>query len=211
MALELGQSLWIGIGIAFISFALSSSFLPVHLELMEKFEKAAFPIGSTILLSSFVIAWKFPFLAPKKLKGSKFKPVYLVLSVFLIAFGWLLLSSSFWLLGSALAPQITIQDLPAFIFATSLSMVVSILVLLVPNGLGVREGVLVFSLGSLFSVPLAIVYATLTRLLVTICELTCAFIMSRVHRHLTRSAKKGSNQGDIAAVDQRNGSKPQQP
>jgi hypothetical protein len=188
MALELGQSLWIGIGIALLSFSNSNFF---NLGGLEKFQKAAIPFGSLILLSSVLIAWNFSLIAPKGLKEKRFRPKFLVLSVVLIAFGWFLLSFSFWLLGTALTPQITGRDLQAFIYATSLSMVVSILVLFVPNGLGVREGVLVLSLGNVLSVPLAIVYATLTRLLVTICELSSAFIMSQVHRYAMRREKDG--------------------
>ena len=180
MALELGQTLLLGAGIAFLTFSTPSS---LGIGGLEKIQKVAFPFGILIILGSVITAWIFPFIAPKAFKAKPLRPEFLFASVILITMGWFMLSFSFWLLGTSLTPLITAHDLQTFVFATSLSIVTSILFLLAPNGLGVREGVLVFVLGSVLSIPLAIVFAAAARLLVTICELSSAFLMSLYHRY----------------------------
>lgn len=180
MAFELGQTLLIGIGIAFVSYSAQAGLEIVGL---ENIHKVAFPLGMLIILASYGIAWFFPFLMPQVVKTKPLQPKFLFTSVLLITLSWCMLSFSFWLLGTSITPIITVQTLRVFILATSVSMVAGIIIIFVPNGLGIREGVMVLVLGTTLGIPLAIVFAAMTRLVVTVCELTSAFLMGLVYRH----------------------------
>jgi hypothetical protein len=56
------------------------------------------------------------------------------------------------------------------------ALALGILAIIVPSGLGVREGAFTFSLQYFISADIAIVFAIATRILMTIAELLCAGI-----------------------------------
>ena len=92
--------------------------------------------------------------------------------------GWILFGISFWFLGAALVP-VSLMLLPHFLFAIVGSFLVSLAVLVIPGGIGVRESVMVFLLGAVVGDTPATLIAISSRLVWLLSELA-AFFMARI-------------------------------
>jgi uncharacterized membrane protein YbhN (UPF0104 family) len=91
---------------------------------------------------------------------------------------WLLFGMAFWLLGASLTP-LPYAGIPVFIFTLAASLIISLLTIFVPGGIGVRESVMVFILStSYLSAPVAVIVAALSRLVVILSELLSAFLIT---------------------------------
>jgi uncharacterized membrane protein YbhN (UPF0104 family) len=91
--------------------------------------------------------------------------------------GWILFGISFWCLGSSLMP-FNFTDIKLFTFTLATSFLVGLAVLFVPGGIGIRESLMVFFLGPFMTGPIAVLVATISRIVLVLCELTSALIMN---------------------------------
>ena len=87
----------------------------------------------------------------------------------LLITAWLLLGLAFHLLVTAVYPA-GWQALPISAFALIVSFLISLAVIFIPNGIGVREGLMAYLLGAIVPPGPASVIALLARLLLIICE-----------------------------------------
>ena len=111
-----------------------------------------------------------------KIFGFRIKPVPIILSIVIFAFNWNLLGLSMWHLTQALGHPGEL-DIIIYTSVVTISFIVGILVLPVPGGIGVREGMLVFLL-SKFSTSIPVEYlAGISRLQIIIGELVMAGII----------------------------------
>jgi glycosyltransferase 2 family protein len=115
--------------------------------------------GLILLLPSIL-----PFLCQRvwnhPLRFSKLTYAYAVMAM---AAGWLAFGLAFWLLGASLT-KVLPGTLPNFIFAIVGSFWVSLIVLVVPAGIGVRESIIVLLLGPVIGPSPAVVIAIVSRL-----------------------------------------------
>ncbi|GAP62698.1 hypothetical protein ARMA_1121 [Ardenticatena maritima] len=86
------------------------------------------------------------------------------LAVLAMATGWLCFGIGFWALAATLQP-VALNMLPHFIFIVVGAFSVSLAVLFVPGGIGVRESVITFLLSPLLGASAAVMVATLSRIL----------------------------------------------
>jgi uncharacterized membrane protein YbhN (UPF0104 family) len=82
---------------------------------------------------------------------------------------WLLLGSGFCLLTAALYP-FQVGQVPSLLFALTSSYLISLLIIFVPTGIGVRESALTFLLSVWMPPPIAALMAILTRLVLVVGE-----------------------------------------
>ncbi len=94
----------------------------------------------------------------------------ILLALTLDSAGWLALGLSAWFLGRSV-DSISLTVIPDFIAATIVAAEVSFLVLFVPFGLGIREGVLTLGLSLVVAAPIAATIAIGTRLILILGEL----------------------------------------
>jgi hypothetical protein len=92
------------------------------------------------------------------------------------ALGWILLALSLSWMPNAIHFEAE-TSFARYIFALCAAMVAGILFIFVPYGIGVREGVLVLLLGDLFPLPVALLFAVASRVVIIIGELV-AFLLS---------------------------------
>jgi len=88
---------------------------------------------------------------------------------------WTLFGTSIWLTARAVAP-VPIAQLPVVVAAGALAAVVGFLAVFAPAGLGVREAVLLIVLGQALGPEAAVLTAVLSRLLMTLVDITLAGI-----------------------------------
>jgi uncharacterized membrane protein YbhN (UPF0104 family) len=100
------------------------------------------------------------------------------LSVFVIIVGWLCFGISFWMLGASLFPLSTAQ-ISLFMFAVAGSFLVSLAIIVIPGGIGVRESVMVYLLGPVIGSAPALLIAASSRFVWLICELSAAWTARR--------------------------------
>ncbi|MBG0784432.1 MAG: flippase-like domain-containing protein [Anaerolineaceae bacterium] len=113
----------------------------------------------------------------------KYQPKYYWISILLIFSGWLVMSCVYWLIVNSLDVQNF--SLLSAIFFNSTSFTISNLMIPVPNGLVVREAVLVLLGGGFYSDISMVLSSTLFRLLILFAESIIAllfFIISSIIR-----------------------------
>lgn len=133
-----------------------------------------------IKIGLFLTACLLPVLLPKIVRSInpiatkiRINTYPLVLSSLSILSGWLLFGIAFWLLGNAVQP-ISVVDIPIFIFTLAASFLIGLLIIVIPASIGVRESLMVFFLANILPAPIAVIIASLSRLILTICELVSA-------------------------------------
>jgi hypothetical protein len=94
-------------------------------------------------------------------------------AVLAILIGWLCFGTSFWFLAAALTP-VEISSWPIFLFSIVGSSLLSLIIPLLPGGLGVRESALTFLLSPMLGAGLAALVATLSRLTWFVSEVSAA-------------------------------------
>jgi len=87
----------------------------------------------------------------------------------LLIAAWLLLGLAFHLLVTAVYP-VGWQALPISVFALIVSFLISLAVIFIPNGIGVRESLMAYLLGAIVPPGPASMIAILARLILIICE-----------------------------------------
>jgi hypothetical protein len=148
-------------------------------------------LGVAMLLAGLL----FPILGPKtvlrRLLGNQ--PVcsrYLLLSFLTILLNWLVLGLAFCLTVLALGFG-SLRAYPFFTFTFSSSLVIGLLALPVPNGLGVREAIMAFLLGQVMPVPVAVLASGVSRLEILVGELV-SVLASGIFRRL-KTQKTGDH------------------
>jgi hypothetical protein len=128
-------------------------------------------------------------------EGVRMRPGFITLSGLVITANWLLHGLGLWLISAAFGVFLA-GALPFLVFAFSISLVTGILVIFVPNGLGVREGIMVILLGHLMPQPLALLAAAVSRLTLVTGEFALVGIASLVHW------LRGKRAGDARRADE---------
>jgi len=122
----------------------------------------------------FLLVLAGPFVLKLKIKQSMtFFPFFFSLAILLLFINWNVLGVSLWLTSAAIHPLLT-KNISVYTFSFTTSVVGGILVLPIPQGIGIREGLMVFLLKMLAQTPDALVLATLSRLQIILGELLAA-------------------------------------
>jgi len=98
-----------------------------------------------------------------------------IIYVLCYSVSWLLFGLAFLIFVKSMA-QASFDMYPSLTGAFAFSVNIGFLALFVPGGIGVREGILVLLLSSLFPLPIATLISLLARLWVTLAELLCFLI-----------------------------------
>lgn len=104
------------------------------------------------------------------------KVVYVLLAML---FTWALLGMGFCFLVEAVY-EVSPHNIPLYIFTLAISFNLSLLVVLVPTGIGVRESILAALLGSSMPPAMASIVAILARLILIVAEVISFAIASRL-------------------------------
>jgi uncharacterized membrane protein YbhN (UPF0104 family) len=95
---------------------------------------------------------------------------------------WLLFGLAFWLLGASMTP-VPYTRIPLFIFTLAVSLIIGLVIIFVPGGLGIRESIMVLVLSpNYLSAPVAVIVAALSRLIVILSELFSVFLIEITFR-----------------------------
>lgn len=105
------------------------------------------------------------------------RPLVLILALFVLA--WFVLGLAVYSLINALYP-VDLAVLPGFISCWAAASVVSLAVVFVPTGIGVKEGALAFLLAFYLPAAVASVVAILTRVVVIVSEVLCFLIAQKL-------------------------------
>jgi uncharacterized membrane protein YbhN (UPF0104 family) len=133
-------------------------------------------VGLFFLVLPFVLAAMKPhWLLQKSAGRESIKLKWLSGSYLSVCLGWIFLGGSLQAFITAIG-VVNSVDLPFFIFAFTASLLVGILVIPVPNGLGIREGLMAYFLSQVVSMPIAILAAIFSRLAITLGELIWVII-----------------------------------
>jgi hypothetical protein len=104
------------------------------------------------------------------------RPGPLLAAYLTITAGWLSFGVSFWSIGRSL-DNLSLTNVPVFTFALALSFLVSMAVIVVPAGLGVRESAIVLILAPYVSGPVAVLIAALARVVLLVSEFGSAGLL----------------------------------
>jgi uncharacterized membrane protein YbhN (UPF0104 family) len=85
------------------------------------------------------------------------------------------------MLAAAFQP-VSAYDIPLFVFTLVASFLIGLAVIVVPSGIGIREGVMVLILGAYMPEPLAVLLAALSRVVLFLSELTSVFLLKAILR-----------------------------
>ncbi|HLE50667.1 MAG TPA: lysylphosphatidylglycerol synthase domain-containing protein [Anaerolineales bacterium] len=95
---------------------------------------------------------------------------------------WLFFGLAFWLLGASMTP-VPYTKIPLFIFTLAVSLIIGLVIIFVPGGLGIRESIMVLVLSpNYLSAPVAVIVAALSRLIVILSELLSVFLIEITFR-----------------------------
>ncbi len=163
---ELGQTLWIG-------FCIILLFIPVRLGGLNIPELVR-QIGIVAGIIGIVFSFTFPFwgkIILLKFPGQviDIKSTYLTLSSIVILIGWVLSVFSFWCISLGLESS-KFSSISNFFFTYASSLVGGILVIPVPNGIGIREGIMVIALQNNLPEALSIILAGISRIEISLAE-----------------------------------------
>jgi len=92
---------------------------------------------------------------------------------------WLVLGAGFVLLIGSVYP-ISINDIPRYIFALTVSFILGLLALFAPSGIGVRESAMAFLLGSCMPLSVASVIAILARVVTMLADVASFIVGLRL-------------------------------
>lgn len=170
---EMFQTIWIGICIMLISFSQNYE----NIQNITYAPKIIMGVGIFGLLASF----SFPLWGGRlfqNILGTAFKvnPIPLIYSALIIFIGWLLSIWGFWIISMSLF-NTSLGELNVFSFAYSSALIGGILAIPVPNGLGVREGIMVLSLHNTMPEYLSIILAGISRIEIILSEVIGAIIV----------------------------------
>jgi uncharacterized membrane protein YbhN (UPF0104 family) len=105
----------------------------------------------------------------------KFSFNNLLLLLFCSIILWFFYGLWFYIFTKSIFPLTNVQ-FPIFMSIYAISWTLGFLAIIVPSGLGIREGVLTYLLGFFMPIPMALAISILSRIWLIICDLLCAFI-----------------------------------
>ena len=175
---EFLQIIWTGISISLITIPpelFGWINISTHWDLLCR-------IGGVILLPLPLLLIKIQPLKfiNKKMTENQVDIKWLLASCGIVSLGWFALGSVLNIF--AIAFGMTNQNILIYLtFTFTVSLIIGVGIVVVPNGLGICEGVMVYFLSKITSLPTAIVIAALSRLAITFNELL-AMIITRFFR-----------------------------
>lgn len=179
MAWELVMLIGCGIAVALV-------FIPRALIAEWGLPAWGYPAMITLGIALYGLVLAFPWFAEKVfarslLNGLHLHKRFFFLAALIIAANWVLNGVCLWLTTSAFG--IARPDwIPFHVFSFSLSLVTGILIILVPNGLGIREGMMTYLLIHLMPESLALLIATVSRLEMVTGEFAALLLAGFLHR-----------------------------
>jgi len=169
---ELGITIWVGFWLLFLLIP-SEGFFPGIKILSLPFWKVVGIIG---VISSLSFPWIGSILVKKiKIPDVNIRNRYLIFVPFLVLSGWLLSIIGFWLSAQSLY-TVGINSIKHFGFAYISGLIGGILVVPVPNGIGIREGIIVMALNNAFPEALSIILAGISRICLVLADVFGAII-----------------------------------
>ncbi|MEM3433447.1 MAG: lysylphosphatidylglycerol synthase domain-containing protein [Candidatus Methanomethyliaceae archaeon] len=116
-------------------------------------------------------------------------------SLVLSVIGWMAFATAAWLISRAIYP-ISVEDFPQHVVALVASGLVSLLVFVVPSGLGVREMTLAFMLQGALPFTIGVLVSVLIRLSVVLGELLSIVIVLCLGLHRLRIPGRKSEESE---------------
>jgi uncharacterized membrane protein YbhN (UPF0104 family) len=181
MVLELLQLVWVGLAIA-------AALMPI--DTARDWTGWQLPAGCMHLVGLFLFlglllfVLLLPWTLRKVLRDQQIVQVQrlaLLAAIAAMLASWLVFGFSFWMLGAALQP-LSASDIPLFVFTLVASFLIGLAVIIVPSGIGIREGMMVLILGSRMPGALAVLLAGLSRAVLFLSELTGVLILKVILR-----------------------------
>jgi uncharacterized membrane protein YbhN (UPF0104 family) len=133
---------------------------------------------------TLAVTWLWYVVAERRMSGqnSELHLPWLAAAWAVAAIGWLLYATSCWFFMSALHVDVPPISLTYCLVALVIAGVVSILVLIIPGGLGVREAALAYLLLGLMPLSLGIIVSVMMRVSVMLSELVGLGIVALLRR-----------------------------
>nr|WP_290667134.1 hypothetical protein [Ardenticatena sp.] len=129
--------------------------------------------GSLLLLGGLPVGWRW---GKKQWDLPSFHWKYYLFAIFSMTVGWICFGFGFWALAASFQ-SLAWNVLPTFLFAIVGAFSISLAVLFVPGGIGVRESVMTFLLSPLLGPSAAALVATMSRLLLISCEYVSVVVL----------------------------------
>ncbi len=193
MVIEFGLTVLIGLCLMFLFFPQKIGGIEVSdhiIYLTRAFGLLGIVISLTAEFWGRVIFSRF-------LKGQvDYKPYGLLFSSVLILVGWILSVFAFRLISLGLDNSISLS-ISDYFFAYTSSLIGGLLVIPVPNGVGIREGIMVVTLQSNLPGALALILAGIARTEITLAEVL-GYLLLRAFTPVLRKStiKTESNESD---------------
>jgi len=192
MALELLLLLLTGLLLGLI-------LLPADLVLQWSNSKPLTSLLLFIRILSLILLGLFPLIISSILKkrfggqpGMRIVPAMIWAAALVSLVAWLLFGLAFWLLGASMTP-VPFAKIPLFIFTLAASLIIGLVIIFVPGGIGVRESIMVFVLSPHYlTAPVAVIVAALSRLVVILSELLSAVFIEITIRQPWKKKKRST-------------------
>ncbi len=196
MILEITLLILIGFGIAVTLLPVSDLLHQVYIPINESYTPY-FGVSIILIIITLPIVLKIILRRNNRsLQTFRFYPRYLIASTLSIIAGWLLIASSFWLIGIAFS-QSSFDDFAAFTFILAVSFIIGLLVIFVPGGMGIREGTMVLLLNAFLAPGVSVLIATTSRVIFVFSEIFATIIFLLVARLFTA---KGWTQDYVKSI-----------
>jgi uncharacterized membrane protein YbhN (UPF0104 family) len=181
MILELIQLVWIGlaIAVAIVPVERAQEWIGVNLH-----SGYLYITGFLMLLCLIAFVLALPWILRTAWHGrnhTQVRPIAFLGAIAAMFAAWLVFGYSFWMLAAAFKP-VSAYDIPLFVFTLVASFLIGLAVIVVPSGIGIREGVMVLILGAYMAEPLAVLLAALSRVVLFLSELTSVLLLKAILR-----------------------------
>jgi uncharacterized membrane protein YbhN (UPF0104 family) len=136
------------------------------------------------------IQWKIRRRIPEDKPSFEFNWIIYTVYILFSYQVWLFIGIAFFLLIMSIHP-LTTQFLPEAIGVWSFSVIVGLIAIGIPQGLGVKEGILTLALQAVVPLPVALSISIFSRFWLITCELLATFLWWGFDRLLPRILRKG--------------------
>ena len=189
---EFFQAIWLGVGVGLLFFPQAEI---MGWELPPGTQIALRGIGVVMLLALLAMILSAPkLLSRSSVSGFELRKKYFYLSTAVVTFGWIMLGLALWMTLASFQ-RIEFNSYPFAIFSLTMSLVGGILVLPVPNGLGVREGIMIYLLSPVITQQVALLVSVVSRLQLISGEIFCV-ILFEITRHV-RSKRRSRRPEEV--------------
>jgi hypothetical protein len=171
---EFFQIFWTGVNISLITVP---NFILDTFNLVIEWSTILRVVGIILLPAPIaIINFRPQWIFKKRDLPGRIEIKWLAVSSGIVCLGWFFLGGSLEIILLAFGYPAS-NGLPYLTFTITASLLLGILVIPVPNGLGIREGLIVYFLSKHISVPVAILVAAFSRLAITSGELLGVLIV----------------------------------